>query len=312
MHKSVIIGAGNIASGFDSPDSPNVLTHAHACQRSAAFQLMGFYDKDYRKAQEAAEKWDVRAYGTLNDALKEAEVVFCCVSDKYHKQILEEISAYQPRLVITEKPLAASVAEGESLRQIYDGRIPILLNYSRRFLPEFQELREEIKQYGSFLKGVGYYGKGVLHNGSHMIDFLRFLFGGVEYSEVLPCEVHDLEGDPSRDLVLKVHGEPFHMLAIDSRIVTIFELELFFEKARIRILDGGTLIEKHGVKESDTYQGYYNYVLADRETVNYSHAMMGLLQNAERFLSGTEELACSLEDGLNVLQICMQIRGEIF
>lgn len=312
MYKVVIIGAGNIASGFDAPGSRDILTHAHACQCNPAFQLMGFYDKDYRKSMEAADKWSCHAYETMDDALKEAEVVCCCVPDKYHKQVLEQIPAYQPKLVIAEKPLAVTVAEGESLRQIYGNRIPLLLNYSRRFLPEFRGLREEIRQYGRFLKGIGYYGKGTLHNGSHMIDFLSFLFGAVECSDVLPFEIYDLAGDASKDLILKVQGEPFYMLAIDSRIVTVFEMDLFFEKARIRILDGGILIEKYRIKESDTYQGYYNYVFEGQEKVNYSNAMAGLLENAEGFLGSGEELACSLEDGLDVLRLCMKIRGELF
>lgn len=310
MYRVVIIGAGNIASGFDDPDSPDILTHAHACQSHPAFRLMGFYDRDYRKSIEAADKWGCQAYESLDDTMKEAEVVCCCVPDKYHKQVLEEISSYRPKLVIAEKPLAATEAEGEILRRIYGGRIPLLLNYSRRFLSEFQELRGEIRQYGRFLKGIGYYGKGTLHNGSHMIDFLRFLFGTVEYDDVLHYAIHDLMGDPSKDFVLKIQGEPFYMLAIDSRIATVFEMDLFFEKARIRILDGGLWIETYRVKESDMYQGYYNYVFAKRESVNYSNAMVGLLKNAEGFLDGREELICSLEDGLYVLQLCMQIRGE--
>lgn len=310
MYQAVIIGAGNIAAGFDSPDSPDILTHAHAYQCNPAFRLAGFYDKDCRKAKEAADKWGVQAYETLDAAMETAEVVSCCVPDIFHRQVLEEVLAYHPRLVIAEKPLASSLAEGEILRRAYGVGIPLLLNYSRRFLPEFQKLRQEIKQYGKFVKGVGYYGKGIVHNGSHMIDFLCFLFGTVECLNVLPSAIEDFEGDSSKDAILRIQEGQFHMLAIDSRIATVFEMDLFFEKARVRILDGGILVERYQVKESDTYQGYYNYVLTGRETVNYSHAMTGLLEHAERLLNGKEEPACSLEDGMDVLKICMQIRGE--
>lgn len=310
MYRVVIIGAGKIASGFDSPDSPETLTHAHACRQSTAFCLKGFYDSDYVRAKEAAEKWGCHAYQALDAALSEAEVVICCVPDAYHGQMLAEISKYHPRLVIAEKPLAASVAEGEEIRRIYSGKIPLLLNYSRRFLPEFHSLRKEIRQYGKFLKGVGYYGKGILHNGSHMIDLLQFLFGSAQCQAVFPGEIADFAGDPSKDLVLSVQGAPFHMLAIDSRAVTIFELELFFERARVRILDGGTMIEVYETRASVTYQGYDNYVLANRRDVNYSQAMAGLLDNAQTFLDSGYDLACTLEDGLHVLRLCMEIRGE--
>ena len=310
MYNTIIIGAGNIAANFDSPDSADILTHAHAFQNSTCFNLLGFYDKDYDMAKAAALTWGCHAYESLESALESAQVVSCCVPDPYHREILEKAAKYKPQLVITDKPLAVSMTEGRAIEQIYDHQIPLLINYSRRFLKEFQNLREAVKQYGTFLKGVGYYGKGILHNGSHMIDLLGFLLGSVECLEVLQPEIHDFEGDSSKDLILKIQEGQFHMIAVDSRIATIFEMELFFEKARIRILDGGTRIELYQIKESNTYQGYYNYVLSRCESVNYSNAMTGLVENAQGYLMREEKLLCTLEDGINVLRICMQIRGE--
>lgn len=310
MYRTIIIGAGQIAAGFDTPDSSDILTHAHACQCSEDFCLMGFYDRDDRKTGVAAKKWNCCAYRTLGEAMEEAEVAICCVPDAYHREVLGEILQYHPKLVITEKPLASSVEEGEMLTQIYGDGIPVILNYSRRFLSEFRKLRQEIKEYGKFVKGVGYYGKGIVHNGSHMIDFLRFLFGTVECLEVLPSEIRDFDGDCSRDAVLQVGTGQFHMLAIDSRIATIFEMDLFFEKARVRILDGGTLIERYQLEESDIYKGHYNYVSVGCENVDYSHAMTGLIENARGVLEGKGKPACTLEDGLAVLRLCTGIRGE--
>ena len=300
----------SIASSFDSPESSDILTHAHGYQQNPSFCLRGFYDKDQMKARQAAQIWGCHAYETLDSALKDGEVISCCVSDLYHKEILEQAAEYHPKLVITEKPLAVSPEEARVIQKLYDGKIPLLLNYSRRFLKEFQTLRQEICQYGRFLKGVGYYGKGILHNGSHMIDFLRFLFGTVQCLEVLPSEILDFDGDKSKDAILKIQEGQFHMIAIDSRIATIFELELLFEKMRIRILDGGTCIERYEIRESDTYPGYYNYVLAHREVVNYSNAIMGLVENARDYLEYGRDLACTLDDGIQALALCDRIRGE--
>lgn len=311
MYKVIILGAGNIAARFDSPNKKEVLTHAHAFSNNAAFQLLGFYDKDYEKAEEAAKIWGGCAYHDLESALREADVVSCCVPDSFHGDMLKEIARYNPRLVIAEKPLAISLKEAEEIEQVYKDRIPLLVNYSRRFLPEFQELRKQIKDYGKFVRGVGYYGKGMLHNGSHMIDLLSFLLGEAEDIMGLPYENRDFcEEDPSKEVILKIRQGIFHMIPIDCGIATIFELDLFFEKARIRILDGGEKIEKHVIKESEVYAGYKNYQLSEIQEVNYSGAMEGLVRNAENFLNQTEKLFCSLADGMNVLRTCMCIRGE--
>lgn len=49
MNRVVIIGAGNIAAGFDTPESKKILTHAHAVVVNPDFQLLGFYDIDEKK-----------------------------------------------------------------------------------------------------------------------------------------------------------------------------------------------------------------------------------------------------------------------
>lgn len=311
MYRVVILGAGNIAAKFDSPHKKEVLTHAHAFVNNDAFELLGFYDKDYERAKEAAQIWGGQAYHNLESALEGAEVVSCCVPDSFHGYMLKKIARYNPRLVIAEKPLAISLEEAEEIKQIYENRIPLLVNYSRRFLPEFQELKKQVKDYGKFVRGVGYYGKGILHNGSHMIDLLRLLLGEVEDIMMLPYENRDFgELDVSKEAILKIQQGFFHMIAVDCRIATIFEIELFFEKVRVRILDGGNKIEKYTIKESEIYAGYKNYQLSETWEVNYSGAMEGLTRNAEEFLKRDEKLLCDLQDGINVLRTCMRIRGE--
>ena len=96
------------------------------------------------------------------------------------------------------------------------------------------------------------------------------------------------------------------MNAIDCRLVTIFELELFFEKARIRILDGGEKIEIYEIRESDVYSGELNYQLSRTRQVDYSQAMMGLYDNVFHYLEGKQEIACTLEDGVQAVKICRE------
>lgn len=310
MYKVVIIGAGNIASRFDEPKDEAVLTHAHAIVKNKSFILKGFYDENYKRAREAAKKWGGKAYNSIEAALEEAEVIFCCVSDNYHGKVLKYISEYNPRLVVAEKPLAVSMDEAEEIKQIYENNIPLLLNYSRRFIKEFQNLKTEIENYGTFVRGTGYYGKGIVHNGSHMIDLLNFLFGDIKVDKVLPYQNFDFKGDYSTDVIINIQNNPFYMVAVDCRVATIFEMDLLFEKARVRILDGGNSIETYAIEDSEIYAGYKNYKLLSTQKVNYSEAMEGLLKNVEGFLERDERLLCDLTDGIKVLNICMLIRGE--
>lgn len=308
MYRAVIIGAGKIGAEFDTPDSNKILSHAHAFLDHAEIILNGFYDVDHKKAVRAAELWGGKAYQEISDALRDADIVVCCVPDQFHGKVLKDIAAYRPKLVIAEKPVAVSMEEAEEVRQLYQGKIPLMVNYSRRYICEFEDLKNNLKKYGRFLKGVGYYGKGILHNGSHMIDLLWYLLGHVEIMAGVTGKIPDLSGDPSVDVTLRINQGVFSMIAIDSRIVTVFELDLFFEKARIRILEGGKKIEYYEVKESLIYKDYYNYNLIKTVSVDDSAAMQGLAENAVRFLENEEQMKCALEDGISVLHTCMEIR----
>lgn len=314
IYKVTIIGSGNIAAGFDTPESKKILTHAHAVTEHSDFELSGFYDRDEMRAFEAVRRWGGKAYVDMETAVQNADIVCCCVPDRFHGSVLKEVAQYHPRLVIAEKPLADKYKEAIEIQKLYEGedKIPLVVNYSRRFLKEFHHLKHDVKSYGKFIKGIGYYGKGILHNGSHMIDILQFLLGKVEDIKILGTEIYDFEpDDPSYDVVLKVQQENFYMMAIDCRVVTIFEMELFFEKARVRILNGGEKIEIYHVEASDTYAGYKNYQPIEIRNVNYSGAMIGLMENVSRYLKGEEALNCTIQDGMDVLKICMRIRGEL-
>lgn len=305
----IIIGAGNIAALFDSPDKEKILTHAHAIVKNKNLVLQGFYDTDFEKAKRAAEIWNTIAYREMEDALEEADIAVCCVPDEFHYELLKKCSEYHLKLVITEKPLTETVEEALEINKIYNHKgFALALNYSRRYLKEFQKLKDKISDYGFFLKGTGYYGKGIFHNGSHMIDILSFLLDSDCKVLNKSHAVNDFfENDQSYDVNLQVAGGIFEMKVIDCRIATVFEMDLFFEKARIRILDGGTKIEIYEIKESTDYAGYYNYMISEEWKIDYSGALSGLYDNIVNHLKSREKLLCSVDDGIRVLKICTEV-----
>lgn len=312
MYQVVIIGAGNIAAGFDSPQSQDILTHAHVFSTYPGFSLRGFYDTDLEKAKEAARIWGGQAYESMGQAMEDTDIMICCVPDSYHGQVLRETASYCPKLIVVEKPVAGSLEEAERIFALYQHKIPIAVNYSRRYIKEIQELKKDIKNYGRFLKGIGYYGKGLMHNGSHMLDLLNYFFGDIQDVQAVPGSIYDYEKtDLSKDAVLKIQDSLFYMVAIDSRLVTIFEIELFFQKFRIRILDGGAIIEKYKVEASGPYEGYKKYVLWKEQNINSSRAMLGLAENIKGFLDHGKELECTIEDGISVLKTCKRIEEKV-
>jgi len=259
----LIIGAGNIGAFYDNPQSKNILTHAHAFKKHFGFNLLGFVDLNSQRAQDAANLWGVEAFPTLDAALSKhhVDIVVVAVSDEHHYSVLKELSKYSLKLIFTEKPLTKKIDEGTEIVDIFKERnIPIIINYSRRFVPEFSTLKDEIASgaFGTYLSGSGYYGKGTLHNGSHMVDLLIFLFGNIYKTQTVSRVYDHYDDDPSCSAILTIKsGGKFFMQGIDCRGYSLFELDLLFEKQRVRIFESGFKIEYYEVVESQIFAGYH-------------------------------------------------------
>jgi len=70
-YKALICGAGSIGAlkpdEFDSPESKQIYTHAHACYSHPNIDLVGIVDQDFEKASKAGTKWNTTAYGSINE-----------------------------------------------------------------------------------------------------------------------------------------------------------------------------------------------------------------------------------------------------
>lgn len=309
QYSVVIIGAGNIGAFFDTPDSQEILTHANAFRKNKNFVLKGFYDVDFHKAVKAAERWGVQAFERMSQALQDTDVVSCTVPDSFHFQVLKEVAEYPVKLVFAEKPFTRTQQEAEELCRLYEEKhIPLLINYTRRYVTEFIELRERIKEYGRFIRGTGYYGKGILHNGSHMIDFISYLLGEVFVVQSSDGFVDFAADDPSVEAKLRVAGGTFYMHPLDCNVATLFEMDLFFEKGRIRMTDGCSKVEESKVLPSPTYQGYYNYIPVKSYTVHYDSSFQNAVRHIYEVLEHNQPVMCSKEEGTRVLQLCKKLQ----
>lgn len=301
MLNALIIGSGQIAAGYDNPQDNCVLTHAHAYTKHDKFNLLGFYDFDFEKAKIAAAKWGVNAFSAL-DEIKNVDVVSICSPDNFHLSSLKEALRLNPKLVFLEKPLSDNLEEAKEIIEI-SKKVPILVNYSRRFVPEFQELSKKIKEgkFGAFQYGVGYYGKGFIHNGSHMTNLLDLLVGKVTNADIVQEFEDFYPNDKTKTAILTINNKIFTMKGLDCRNYTIFELDLMFEKGRIRILESGKKIEIYLPKESDKYAGYVNLELSETINTNLDFAMLNAVDNIYQHLENKKPLKSTVQQAFEAI-----------
>ena len=316
VYSVLIIGAGKIGAFFDTPENEGILTHAHAFSRHPGFRLLGFVDADPSQSKKAAELWGCESFASIADAFTQHQIDIAVVAapDALHYELLKELSEYPLSLVFAEKPLTRTLWEAQEIVSLYCERgIPLAINYMRRYVPEFIALRDSIVsgKFGRYLTGSGYYGKGTLHNGSHMIDLLRFLFGDFTETLTISRILDFYDDDPSCSAVLTLgQGGAFYMQAVDCRSYTIFELDLLFEQSRVRIVDAGFRIELHELRESKVFEGYRNLNHAESLETGLGKAFASAVESIHAHLLTGAPLPCTGTDGLQSQQICESIQAH--
>lgn len=302
MYNALIIGSGKIASGYDSPQESCILTHAHAYSKHDKFNLLGFYDVDFEKAQIEAQKWGVKAFLELEEG-NDVDVISICSPDDFHLSSIKEALKLNPKLIFLEKPLSDNLDEAKEILEI-SKNVPILVNYSRRFVPEFQELAQNIKngRFSDYMLGTGYYGKGFIHNGSHMTNLFELLIGKIDKVDILEEFEDFYPNDKTKMAILTINKKKFTMEGIDCRDYTIFEIDLWFKKGRIRILESGQKIELYLPKESEKYAGYINLELSATINTSLNFAMLNAVDNIYQYLENNEPLKSNVQQAFEATQ----------
>ena len=308
IYTVAIIGAGKIGCGFDSPDSLEILTHAHAVLKNSRMKLVAFVDSDARHGKQEAKRWKTKYYSDLRKMFAEErpDIVIISTPDKTHAPMLISAAKYGPKIIICEKPITASAKE---LKKIKSLRIPIIVNFSRRFDSKMQALRRDIfkKNFGKIISATGIYTKGLFHNGSHMLDLAWLLFG-----EMKSCSAQfqnrDWAGDPSIGGIAVFERCPeFHLRLGDARAFAIFELDILTEKKRIRIVDEGRTILTQDVIADPLYKGFKILSRERSKKSNLDCALTELYKHAANVLDGKETSRSTLDNALKTEETCARL-----
>lgn len=316
-YRVAIIGAGRIGALLDDPADQLILTHAHGYKVCGGFEIAAFVDRELARAQVASTRWGGLAFDSIRRLFETQviDVASICLPDEFHYEALLSLAETPVKFIFLEKPPVRTTDEADAVRARYSG-LPtkVLVNYTRRFVPEIRKIRQAISSgaYGDFLTGIGYYGKGLLHNGSHMVDLLQFLVGPVGEAAKISEIVDFYDDDPSISALLTMRrGGTFYLRHIDCRKFDVFELDLTFERKRIRICELGTIIEEHSIAEDRFFRGCRTLHKNVEYVTGHLKAMYHAISNIRNNLDRDEPLVCTLEESFDTVKTCSRIlRGR--
>ena len=316
-YKALIVGAGDIGAGYDTPSSDQYLTYAHAFKDHSGFSLIGFVETNEKKGLVASKKWQVNFFRSISCAFDnfKIDVVSIAVPDESHYQILKEVAKYQPKFVIAEKPLTQTISQAKEIANLYK-KIPSFVNFKRRFTPEIISLKHKIKnnEFGEFRFGTAYYGKGFIHNGSHLLNLLVFLLEiKWDHFEIIDTIIDYKEDDPSVSVLLKTKGNDLSFLikSIDQNEFTVFDFEMIFSKGKIRITDLGVEIEEYQIDQNDTFSNFSTLKLKKRYKTSLNRSMIFMVDNVHKILTQEAPIPCKFNEIYKEMELAQKIINSI-
>jgi predicted dehydrogenase len=254
-------------------------------------------------------------FRTIDDVLDSGyqfDVISICSPTSCHAHDLDVSLLLKPKLIFCEKPVTTSIIDTERLVEACrNNKILLGVNYSRRFDPDISTLQSDMQagQWGQLRSLVGCYNKGILNNGSHMIDLLQLLVGPMKVVKVGKSVEDFFQNDPTIPVWLESEqGIPIYLACAHAADYAIFELQFVFSQGVLTMEDGGFFWRERRIVDSDTFKGYRVLNEGVRRAGEYPRAMMQAIDNIYGAITKSVRLVSTGETALLAQQMCEKIK----
>jgi len=314
----LIVGCGNIAGGFDAnrPAHESPLTHAGAYRAHGGFRLAACVEPNEQRRKAFMERWEIPyGFATIAEAISaygRFDVVSICSPTSFHHSDTIASLGASPSLVFCEKPLASNLADAQDMEaRCRSAGALLAVNHNRRWAPDVVRLQTELTSgaWGKLRSATGIYNKGVLNNGSHMIDLLLFLLGPMTLSWIGSPVWDHRNDDPSIPATLSTSDNVSVLLGCGYALdYSIFELQLIVERGTISMENGGLQWRLRRAIPSEQFAGYTVLGEGEVRSGEYMRSTAHAVANIYESLSNGAPLASTGESALNAQRLCEEIR----
>lgn len=314
----LVIGCGNIAGGFDAAASPQdlPLTHAGAFSSHPAFRLTACVEPDASRREAFMRRWDVPVGFSSMDEVFAApvrpDVVSICSPTAAHADHIAAALRLQPRVIFCEKPVTPTAEQTRHWVLACEAAgVQLAVNHTRRWAPDVRRLRDELQggAWGGLRSIAGLYNKGILNNGSHLVDLVQYLAGPLQMLAAGPA-VHDFwPEDPTATALLRtVSGIPVTFATGHAADYAVFELQLVTAQGVLSMEDGGMRWRSRRFAESPRFRGYRALGPAEDLPGSYAQSMTAAIDNLHTAIADGAPLASTGHSALAAQVVCEQIR----
>jgi predicted dehydrogenase len=311
---AAVVGAGAIGALLDDSgitEQTEPLTHAGGYV-AAGYALVAMADTE-PQVREKSRRWGCEVFADF-DAMMRAEkpdVISFAVPAHARPALIRHALAYAPRAIVAEKPLAPTVAEAEEIvAACRDASVPLLVNYTRRFVPFWQRLAQVTAKSatsGDIISATIRYAKGLRHNGTHAIDLCRMLFGECLQARPLASKYDHWDDDPTVSAHLGFERCPEVFLqGLDERCFTLFEVDIFAAQWRVIVDNDGRRARRFELSRDTGIPRGKRLVEEPWEDTGAAFAMLNLMRHVQDVAAGAKPL-CSGEDALEAQRVAARL-----
>ena len=315
----VTFGAGSIVSDAHFP-----------AYRKGGMPVAGLYDPDAEKARALADKWNVTAYATVEEAASVPDAIFdLATPPSAHAAVLRQLPG--GAAVLIQKPMGNTLDEATEILKICRARnLKAAVNFQLRFAPMMLALKNAIAK-GQLGEVVDFEAHLVLDTPWSTWAFLN----GLPRIEIAMHSIHYLDlirqvlGDPE-GVHAKTIGHPNHDMA-QTRTTAILDygdtvrcaLSINHEHKfgrrhqacdfRISGTEGAAYLQlgvnlNYPEGEADILEIYpkdsKGWITVPLEGKWFPDAFTGRMANLQRYASGEDaELVSSVEDAWNTMAL---------
>lgn len=317
-YKVLIIGCGNMAGGYDllQPDDALPMGHAKAFARHGGFTLSACVEPDVAKRDAFQQRWQVPAgFVSMQEVAAtgvQFDVISICSPTHAHAADIQSALALKPKLIFCEKPVTSKLQQSHlAVQACADQQVLLAVNYSRRWSPQVAQFKGELAdgRWGAVRSVSAVYNKGLLNNGSHMLDLLLGLFGPLHIASVGQVK-HDFFGDdPTVDATLTTElGLPIQLNVAHAQDYALFEMQIVTEKGVINMEDGGARWRFRQAEPSAQLAGYCFLNAGEWVESQGSYVLTGAVANIFEALQNRAPLASTGSNALDAQDLCEQIK----
>jgi len=302
-----LVGLGKIGFQNDFRQSIDAtLTHYSSLAKFSHVSIIAGIDTNEKLCDEFTTGTNIKTYKKVSELNSKIDLAVISASTSEHLELVGEAIDYlKPKIIICEKPMGLNSDEAKKIAGLArSNSVNLYIPYLRRYMPHIKELSKEIekKRYGKIIEVSVEYGQGLLTNGSHFVNLVDYLVGGLNTEVSLTSKTNS--SNPS--WIMSTPENAFVKFQGSSAVTRAGEIRIRCESGEYVLLHGGIVTYFGAIEpESGWLEQPSNFQISDWR-LGMRDFYVHVLSNTARDMKDVKE---DLDSAIRTQEIVTKVLG---